>query len=306
VLLYDGARAREVVITNPLYPDPFSASQTRTSLPSLFRFAPDLVAPYLAQATISIEREVSSETFLTLEYAHLRGENLFRARNANAPLSATGLRPDPTVLNVTQIESNGRLEGNELYVTYRKQAGAFEGTALYSYSRIFNNTFGAKSGDDLALVFPADNYNLGPEWGRADYDIRHRLNLAGILELPRMYQVGIVMRVNSGLPYDVTTGFDDNGDTEASDRPLGTRRNTGQGPGFAQLDLRFTKLFTTGRPLNCPMCDPGELQFNVDVINALNRTNYRDVVGVSSSPLFGMATGVRQPRTVQISIGYGF
>ena len=306
VLLYDGARAREVVISNPSYPDPFSGAQTRATLPSLYRFAPDLVTPYIAQASVSIEREIAREMFVTFEYAHLRGENLFRARNANAPLPGTGVRPDPAVLNVTQIESNGRLEGNEMYVTYRNSAGSFEGTALYTYSRLFNNTFGAKSGDDLAFVFPANNYDLGPEWGRADYDIRHRLNLAGVLELPRTSQIGIVMRMNSGPPYDITTGFDDNADTEASDRPAGTRRNTGQGPGFAQLDLRFTKLFTTARPLNHPTADPGELQFNIDVINVLNRTNYRDVVGVLSSPLFGRPTSVRQPRTVQISIGYSF
>ncbi len=306
VLLFDGTRARELVITNPSYPDPFFTGETRTALPSLFRFAPDLDTPYLAQATISLEREVARETWLTLEYAYLRGENLFRVRNANAPLPQTGVRPDSSVLNVTQIESNGRLEGSEVYVTYRKQAGAFEGTAIYTYSRSFNNTFGAKSGGDLSFGFPADNYDLGPEWGRADYDVRHRLNLAGILELPRMSQIGIVMRTNSGPPFDITTGFDNNGDTEASDRPAGIRRNTGQGPGFAQLDLRFTKLFQTARPLSYAMADPGELQLNIDVINVLNRTNYRDVVGISSSPLFGRPTSASQPRSIQISIGYQF
>jgi carboxypeptidase family protein/TonB-dependent receptor-like protein len=306
VLLFDGARTRELVITNPSFPDPFFAGENRATPPSLFRFAPDLRTPYLAQATVSVEREVSRETFLTLEYAHLRGENLFRARNANAPLLRTGLRPDPAVLNVTQIESNGRLEGNEMYVTFRKQAGNFEGTAVYTYSRAFNNTFGAKSGSDLSFNLPADNYELGPEWGRADYDVRHRLSLAGVLELPRMFQAGIVMRMKSGPPYDITTGYDDNGDTEASDRPRGVTRNTGQAPGFAQLDLRMSKLFQTARPLKYAMADPGELQINIDVVNLLNRTNYVDVVGVLSSPLFGHPISAREPRSIQISIGYRF
>jgi hypothetical protein len=275
-------------------------------LPSLFRFGSNLTTPYLAQSSVSLEREIARETILTVEYVHLRGVNLFRARNANAPLPGTAVRPDPTVLNVTQIESDGSLEGNELYVTFRKQAGNFEGTAVYTYSRTFNDIPGATSGGDVSFALPANNYDWQPEWGRADYDVRHRLSLAGVLELPRTFQVGVVMRMNSGLPFDVTTGFDDNDDTEAGDRPPGFTRNTGRGPAFAQLDLRLTKLFQTARPLTHPTADHGELQFNIDLINVLNRANYGDIVGILSSPFFGRPTSAKEPRSIQISITYQF
>ena len=32
---------------------------------------------------------------------------------------------------------------------------------------------------------PADIFNPGAEWGRSDFDRRHRLNLAAIFQLPR-------------------------------------------------------------------------------------------------------------------------
>src|SRR5581483_8811106 len=43
------------------------------------------------------------------------------------------------------------------------------------------------------------------------------------------------VRVQSGLPYNITTGFDTNGDTVSNDRPAGVTRNTGRGA--AQIDI---------------------------------------------------------------------
>jgi hypothetical protein len=47
----------------------------------------------------------------------------------------------------------------------------------------------------------------------------------------------------SGIPFNITTGRDDNGDGLALDRPAGISRNTGQGPGFAVMDLRWYRDF---------------------------------------------------------------
>jgi len=177
--------------------------------------------------------------------------------------------------------------------------GDFEGTFNYTYSNVRDNVGGSRFG------FPANNYDLTPEMGRADFDIRHKVNLAGVFDLPfRSLQLGAVLTLASGAPFDITTGFDDNGDTEATDRPAGVTRNTGQGPGFAQLDLRLSKPFTVGRALESGR--PGRLELGLDAFNVLNHTNYDKVIGVQSSPFFGRPTSARAARSVQLSARFRF
>lgn len=300
-LLFNGTRTRELVISNPTYPTPFGTGQARLTPPSLVRVSPDLETPHLTQAGLGLERELWGLTFLTVEYSHLRGVHLFRARNANAPLPGTGLRPDPTVLNITQIESSASVRSHALSATFTGSVGSdFDGIATYSYSRSTNNVGGGP------FRFPADNYDLAPEMGRADFDIRHKFSLIGVHDLPTHdFEVGAVLTLASGAPFDITTGFDDNGDTEATDRPAGVTRNTGEGPGFAELDLRLTKKFDLGRSLES-VTQPGELVINLDAFNVLNRTNYYRVIGVRSSPFFGQPNAARAARSVQLSLRYSF
>ena len=91
-----------------------------------------------------------------------------------------------------------------------------------------------------------------------------------------------------------------------TDRPLGVPRNAGQMQGFARLDLRLTKLFRTGRPLKYPASKPGQLRLMVDVFNLLNRANYKEYVGVQSSPFFGLPVSAEKGRRIQLATSYRF
>src|SRR5207302_1633502 len=51
------------------------------------------------------------------------------------------------------------------------------------------------------------------------FDQCHRFNLAGALKLPHGFAFGLITSVHSGIPYNITTGFDNNHDTVANDRP---------------------------------------------------------------------------------------
>jgi len=130
---------------------------------------------------------------------------------------------------------------------------------------------------------------LRPERGPADLDRRHRFNLIGILALPNAFQTGLVLSVLSGSPFNITTGFDDNGDTVANDRPAGVTRNTGRGPRTVQLDLRFAKTFNIAPLRGGNKRDSFDLI--VDVFNATNHTNVSNTVGVLSSPSLAVQFG---------------
>jgi hypothetical protein len=179
-------------------------------------------------------------------------------------------------------------------------ATLFKPYAQYIFSQTTNDTSGTFS-------LPANNYDLRAERGPADFDWRHRFNVMGVLTLPRAFQTGLVLSVISGSPFNMTTGFDDNSDTVANDRPPGVTRNTIRGPATIQLDLRFAKTFNIA-----PVFDGEQrqrrdsLDFAVDVFNAINRTNVTGIVGVLSSPFFGRANSAAPARIVQFSVRYRF
>src|SRR5947208_541855 len=243
-LLFDGVRVRAVDISYPSYPDPFLGGQLTSPAPSVMRVAPDAQSPYLIQTSAGVEEEIGKGTWLSLEYSFLHGVHLFRIRDVNAPLpSGSGVRPDPNFSNVEEVASTAFLRGHSLSLTFRGGLGKrFRGYAQYVFSKYTND---APSNGPGSFLFPADNYDLQPEVGPADFDRRHRLNFAGTAQLPFGFRVGSMLSAASGAPFNITTGSDPNGDTIT--RPPGVTRNTGRGPKTAQRHLRVTKLFSLQR-----------------------------------------------------------
>ena len=307
-LLEDGLRVHDVVITHPSYPDPFVSGEASLVPPSVFRTSPELQTPYTVQASAGWERQLGRWTAVTVEYAFLRGFHLFRARDVNAPLPGTGLRPDASLRNVLEIGSSGRMRSHAVTFTYRGHLGPrFKATAQYTFAHSRDDVPGAGAESGTGYVdLPADNDHPEREYGRADFDRRHRVSVAGLLELPFRVQIGALLKFKSGAPYDITTGRDDNGDTYANDRPPGVPRNAGDGPAFRQVDLRVTKEIPTMSPFSGEKHRRGKLELVLDAFNVLNQVNYEPYVGVMTSPFFGGAVVAKDPRTFQFGIRYGF
>jgi hypothetical protein len=57
------------------------------------------------------------------------------------------------------------------------------------------------------------------DYGRAGFDVRHRVLLGGTIGLPRAFRLNPFMVVSSGQPFNVTVGQDLNGDSIFNDRP---------------------------------------------------------------------------------------
>jgi len=219
----------------------------------------------------------------------------------NAPLA--GVRPDPNFFLERVVESTGLLRSNALIASLQGWIGkAVKFKAQYTFSRSDDNT-------DGALALPADSRNLGPEWGRSSFDMQHRFVLAGTSNLPAAFKLGLMLVANSGTPFNITTGSDDNGDGVANDRPPGVTRNTGQGPGFLQTDLRVSKVFNFYKgPLNSDGDVSGftKMELTFDAFNLFNHTNLTNIIGEVSSPRFGQATNALPARTIQMSLRFSF
>jgi hypothetical protein len=310
LIRYDGNRLRQFLITNPPFPDPLAVGPT-----SVVRLQPGVQIPYTFQYSVSVERQLAKSTTLTLAYTGIRGVHQFRSRDLNAPPPPLySARPDPNLSVWRQIESAGDLQSHSLEIGLRGNLTRyFTGMVQYTLAHTYNNVAGtpttpggpAPGGNRITGInsFPANNYDLSGEWSRADFDQRHRLNLLGTITPGRYFKLGVAVSLYSGQPYDEITGRDDNHDGLANDRPPGVRRNSLQGPGYANLDVRWSRDFF----LRAAKKDRGPtLTLGFDAFNVLNHVNYVTYVGDLSSPFFGKPIAAVAQRKLQLSLRFRF
>jgi len=288
--------------------------------------------PWLSQASIGAERTFGSVRLQT-SYMMQRGDDRLRSINANPP---SGLeRPDPSLGNVTAIESTGRLHVDRLHVglnVIRPERRLFI-NVNYTLSRTRNHA-------DSPLQLPADSANPEAEWGPSSGDVRHRMFAMAGVGLPYGLRAMVMSIASSAAPYTITTGVDANGDGIANDRPEGVGRNTERGAPSWNVNLRVSKAFTFGPPppdtagpgprtirvrgggprggggggggpimMGGPP-EPGEGRFRIELYaqayNLFNRANYTRFSGNLQSPFFGEPTSAAPPRRMEVGVMFGF
>jgi hypothetical protein len=248
--------------------------------------------------SIGIERQVRKGTTLAATYIAARGVDLFRSRDVNAPLPPLyAARPNPSYSTIRQIESTGRLWTHSLQVSARgRMAPRVLGTALYTLGSAHNDTSGINA-------LPANNYDLSGEYGRADFDQRHRLELLAQIDGGPWLKVGVALSAGSGTPYSLRTGRDEFNTGQTNARPAGVARNTLEGHGSATLDVRWSHEFHFGAHGR----DEGPaIEVGIGAFNVTNRVNFNTPVGNLSSPFFGQAISAQPPRRIQLSAGVTF
>ena len=167
----------------------------------------------------------------------------------------------------------------------------FTGGVYYTLGRMWDDTDGFDR-------FPANSYDPSGEWARASRDALHRVYVYGNLEAGKLFNLGVVMTGQSGKPYTITTGTDDNRDTRPLDRPIGVARNSSKGPGYFTLDLRWSKDFELRPAANGR---GAQLTISLDAFNLVNAVNFHTPVGSLSSPFFGESVSAEPARRIQIT-----
>ena len=238
LLQLDGTRQLQIVIRNPLFPDPGIGSVTPPS--SIRVRAADLEAPYSINTSLSIEKSFPKGLGMVYSWDTTRGLHQLRSRNLNAPFTANAPRPIPTQGNINQLESTGMSRSNNFNIQFSEN--------LPSISRItqlrLNGGLGfgwSKSDSDGAFGLPMDNYNLWKDWGRSSQDTRRRFNAGLSFRTPLNMFMSTNINATSGRPYNITTGRDDNGDTNINDRPAGFDKNAGTGPKTYSMSMNLNK-----------------------------------------------------------------
>jgi hypothetical protein len=296
-------------------------------------FQRDLRTPYLHQFNVNVQRQLGSSRVVEAAYVGSRGRNLIAGRDLNQPAASPvplNLRPNPLFGDITFIESRARSTYDALQLRFEQRLD--RGLAMLAAYTL------GRSEDDASAFFPSggdpnfpqDSNNLAAEWGRSNFDVRHRLSVSLSQELPWQMQVSGVVTIQSGRPFTVALlpetdnsntgrtvlGFGANdrpnvtGDPSLSDPgatrwfnteaftlpPFGTFGNAGRnlldGPGYANVNLAVIKHVGVGGGTR--------LQLRAEAFNVFNRANFGLPDNYFGSPTFGQVLSADAPRRVQL------
>ncbi len=301
LLRYDGQHLNKYVLTDPGFPNPIPPGETLAAQPlSIVQLAPGATIPFLVQYGAGVERQLIPRTTLAIIFVGTRGVDAFRSLDVNQGLPPDyTVRPNPEYAIVRQIQSAGKTESQSLQFTLRGQITRFfNGSAEYTFGRAYNNTSGVG-------WMPPNSYDLSLEYARADYIARHRLEMFGTVPMSASMNLGVSVSLATGRPYSLTTGLDAFNEGVANARPDGVPRNSLTGPGYADVDLRWSREFVLSGPATPkPQGGGGKrtITVGVDAFNTLNHTNFNQFVGNLSSPFFGQATSAAPARRMQFSL----
>ena len=331
-LRVDGVQQRDLVITNPGYPEPLGGGASQQILPgSKYMLADDLVMPRRVMGNVGLSHQFTPTFATNVSYSRSRGYDRWRGRNTNAPLN--GVRPDPTVGNVTQVESTASMRGQVVSggVNYNIPARRMFLFANYAWVK-------QESDADGPFSLPANNYDPDAEWGPVAGVAQHNFSAMFTSPLTKSIRLSVGTTRRSGTPYNITTGRDDNGDTVFNDRPAGVGRNSARTEATWDVNTRVAYAFgfgqrkpTDGGPAGAPVMimhrvgGPGgggseisgafgggaedkKIRFELfasasNLLNVVNRVGYS---GVMTSPFFGQATSAMPARRIDVGVRVGF
>lgn len=321
-LRVDGRRQRDIVVLNPGFPDPFDTGLGVSLPPGRVQAAPDMVMPYAEQASFGVERQLPGRFQLRATYYYERGVHLLRGRNVNAPAGTLG-RPDLSAGNIIEIESTANSFSHAVNINLSRFSKRLFLLVNYSLATAINEA-------DGPLSLPANNFDLRSERGYALSDSRHRLYTIVNFNLYNQLRLASIFSLDSPTPYNITTGFDDNGDSISNDRPDGVMRNSARGDYHWDVSTRLSWTLgfgkrngQPGRNINVAQTGSGaetlggfsapgltdkkaRIQLYFQVYNLFNHANLINFTGVRTSPFFGQATAALPGRRIEAGVRFDF
>ena len=138
-----------------------------------------------------------------------------------------GSLPTEPAQNIYQYDSGGIFRQNQLIANVRVNTGrriSLFGFYVLNYANSNVSSGGSaggffSSGTTSEASFLSNQYDPIADYGRAAFDVRHRVFLGGNFTLPYSFSLSPFVIINSGEPYNLTTGQDNNGDSIFNDRP---------------------------------------------------------------------------------------
>lgn len=291
-----------------------------TALPSsafilkqrIFGFAPDFRNPRSFQTSGTLEQKIGKDLVLTVGYIHNSTWNLQRRIDKNLPvptLQASGfpifssVRPNTTIAQLEINESSAHSSYDGLTVSVnRRFANRYLFAANYTFAKNRDDDSNERNFSREPTLNP---FNLKAEAGPSKQDVRHNLNLSGLVDLGHGFTVSGIIVTRSGFPYTglIEDGTDTNGDlNDGNERAVVggvvSQRFAFRQPYFFNLDVRLLKGFKFG--------ETKRLDLSAEVYNLTRNTNKGFGVDAISNFCTGSSALADTANPLAISCPTGF
>ncbi|HYL61716.1 MAG TPA: carboxypeptidase regulatory-like domain-containing protein [Candidatus Methylomirabilis sp.] len=258
----------------------------------------NLRTPYIMQGGVTVERQLTKTSNLSITYLNSRGEhqfysNVFPPNTPGAPL--------PPGFNANDIAyqyaSEGVFRQNQLIVNGSVRIPAahrfMQDLSLFGYYTL-NYANSDTAGAGYVPSIPGD---ISADYGRASFDIRHRLFFGGTVGTQYGFRLSPFLIVSSGIPFNITTGQDVYGDAQFNSRPAFATCGSGSQTNVVQTAYGcFNLLPAAGQPL-IPINDataPGRFTLMLRLSKTFGFGQKKEAIarggpGGGSGPAFGGA-----------------
>jgi hypothetical protein len=306
----DGQHQRDIIIRNPSYPHPGPGG---VSSPSNTYVLGDYKLNKNLRYSAGIDQRFSPRASVNALYTYYHQDQLPRGQNLNVPVN--GVRPNPAFGNIISTITDAELIRHEFFTNFNFSLVApspavnhatfnwrrLAANGSYSYLRARRNALGP-------FDVPASG-TLATEWGRGPADNPYRINVGVTSTQIKNLSINTSINASDGFLYNETTGFDDNQDGLLNDRPAGTGIFALRGTPNWTLNTRLTYNLPIAANVG-PGAGPAAQRYRasvyVSINNLTNHANLSGFSGVMTSPFFMTATGVQNPRKVDMGINLSF
>jgi hypothetical protein len=323
-LLRENGTARITsLVYNPVYGAP--ATTGSSVVHALRTVAPNYNSNQAVMAQVGVDKTLPFGFTVSSNLIYIHGWHQERTLNVNTPLdgSPTGARPGTPNLDILQLQSSANAAGDIEFAGIGNQklkvVQFFVGAVRI---HLLSDT------DDNAFFSPQSSSTNAGEYSLETGNSLWQ-NFANLsIHIPGKVVLSTNYYGNGNSPFNITTGFDNNGDGNFNDRPQfalpgqagaiatpfgslvasgGTgvlARNIASLPWNFHVDGNVQRVFTLTR--NSKADHQQTLTANIRSSNLLNHTNVTGEGGVLGSPLFLVPYASDNGRRIEGGLRYNF
>ncbi|MCY3932024.1 MAG: carboxypeptidase regulatory-like domain-containing protein [Acidobacteria bacterium] len=167
------------------------------------------------RASVGWERELGNGWSAGVDAVYAEASGLQRNTDWNRqfggydeygrPMWGGRIRDDVAEILVRQSRGESEYQAVTLKVN-RRFTGRYQFGAHYTWGKDRDTDSNERSATGVTI---SDTGNLDYDWGLSDRDIKHRLVVTGMIQLPADFQISGILNYQSGYPYTlVDSGFD--------------------------------------------------------------------------------------------------
>lgn len=251
----------------PAFPGAVSTGTLATQSP--WTVDPDFEVARTWQNSVQVERALSSSMTASLSLMYAKGAHLPVVTDTNLINPVRTLADGRPVFSTAVNAATRRIpQFNHINTVQSVGESTFKSMTLQASKRFargltFNVQYSLGKGEDNTPLLTqltvqaepgrSDPTDIDRDYGPNPLDMRHNFTgdivyssssssaNAVVRQLLSGNQIGVLLQINSGLPFNVISNLDLNADGVLSDRPLNVGRNANYLPVRKNVDFRYTR-----------------------------------------------------------------